>query len=64
MALVVAVAAVSGLLPVELVEIPIDRRRHLTFDDLGQRLASNRAVAFAPVETVGTHRLHELKRHR
>jgi hypothetical protein len=36
MALVAAVAPVGGRLPVKLVEIAIDRRRHLPFDDLGQ----------------------------
>jgi hypothetical protein len=49
---------------VELVEIAIDHRRHLDLDQPRHNLAAEFPVAFAPVQAVGPHRLHELERHR
>ena len=64
MALVVAIAPVGGLLAVELIEIAVDRRRHLGLDQPRHRPTAKLTVAFAPLQSVGTHRLHELERHR
>ena len=61
---VVPVAAVSSVIGRELVEVAIDRGRHLIFDDLLQSLPAERAVTLAPIQTVRLHRLHDLKGHR
>jgi len=61
---VVPVAAVGSVLGRELLEMAIDRRRHLIFDDLLQGLTAKRAIALAPIQTVRLHRLHDLKGHR
>ena len=59
-----AVAAVGGIIGVESLEMAIDRRRHPAFDDLLQSLPGEGAVALAPLQAVGLHRLHELEGHR
>ena len=39
----------------------IDRLGHPALDDLGQRLAAERAVALAPLQAVRLHLLHDGK---
>jgi hypothetical protein len=63
MALVITIAAIGLILGVELVEVAIDRCRHLQFDDLGQRLAGERAIIIIPIHTVRLRRLHHFKGH-
>ena len=49
---------------IETVEPAVDRLGHPAPDDLGKRLAAERAVALAPLQAVRLHRLHDLKSHR
>ena len=60
---VVPVAPVRCVVGLELVEMAVDRHRHLILDDLGQGLAAERAIAFAPFQAVRLHRLHHLECH-
>jgi len=61
---IVAIAAIGGGVGLELVEIAVDRRRHLTFDDLLQGLPAKGAITLAPIQAVRLHCLHDFKGHR
>jgi hypothetical protein len=61
---IAAVAAIGGVIGLELVEIAINRRRHLVFDNLLQGLPAERAITLALLQVVRLHRLHDLKRHQ
>jgi hypothetical protein len=61
---IVAVAAIGSVVSAELVEMAVDRSRHLLLDDLLQSLPAKRAVTLAPLQAVRLHRLHGFKRHR
>ena len=56
--------AVGSVVGIELVEIAVDRRGHLTFDDLLQGLPAERTVTLAPLQALRLHRLHDFKGHR
>lgn len=64
MAPIMAIAPVGRVLGVELVEIAIDRRGHLIFDDLGQGRPGQWAIILVPFQAVRLHCLHDLKGHR
>ena len=61
---IVTIAAIGSVVGLEPVKIALDRRSHLTFDDLLQRLAAKGAITLAPIQTVRLHCLHDLKSHR
>ena len=61
---VAAVAAVAHGTSVKTIEPVIDRFGHPTLHDLGQGLATQRAVPLAPFKTLGLHNLHHLEGHR
>jgi hypothetical protein len=63
MARIMPIASIRGVVGRELGEMAIDRCRHLLFDDGGHGLATERAIAFAPLQTFGLHRLHHLECH-
>jgi hypothetical protein len=61
---VAAVAPVGRAAPSHLLEMPVDRPRHLILHDLAQRPSRRRAVVLAPLQTLDAHRLHHLERSR
>ncbi len=63
MARVMPIAPIRSVTGLELVEIAVDRHRHLVLDDLRQGLTAERAIAFAPLQAFGLHRLHHLECH-
>ena len=50
MARVMPIAPIRSVTGLELVEIAVDRHRHLVLDDLRQGLTAERAIAFAPLQ--------------
>lgn len=58
MAAIAAIAPIRQLLEVQPVEPVVDSFLHPPFDDLGQRLAPQRAIALAPLQSVSAHCLH------
>ena len=63
MASIGAVAPVRLASTVESRRMAIHRRRHFLLDNPSDRLPPERTIAFAPLQTIGPHRLHESKRH-
>jgi hypothetical protein len=61
---IIAIAAIGSVVGLEPVKIALDRRSHLTFDNLLQRLPAKGAITLAPIQAVSPHRLHDFKRHR
>lgn len=61
---IVTVAAIGSVISPKLVEIAVNRRRHLVFDDLLQGLPAERAITLAPVQAIRLHCLHDFKCHR
>jgi hypothetical protein len=61
---VMAVAPVRLVVHAETIEPGMHDLVHTPFDDRGQCLAAERAIALAPLEPVGLHRLHHRKRLR
>ena len=62
--LIVAIAAIGSVVGLELIEIAIYSRGHLTFDNLLQRLPAKGAITIAPIQAVRLHCLHDFKGHR
>src|SRR5215471_586004 len=58
---VTAVAPVNLVEPGHAIEILIDRLRHLALQDGSDRLPAEPAIAFAPLQPICLHSLHELK---
>jgi hypothetical protein len=61
---IIAIAAIGSVIGLELVEIAVDRRGHLVFDDLRQGLSAEGTITLAPIQAVRLHRLHDLKCYR
>ena len=59
-----AVAPVAHRAGVQVVEPAVHRLGHPALNDLGQRLAAERAITLAPVQSACLHLLHHLKRLR
>ena len=58
---IIAIAAIGNVVGLKLVEIAVDRRGHLIFDDLLQGLPAERTITLAPIQAIGLHCLHDLK---
>jgi hypothetical protein len=61
---IIAIAAIGSVVSLELVEIAVDRRRHLVFDDLLQGSPAEGTITLAPIQAARLHRLHDFKGHR
>ena len=61
---IITIAAIGSVVGPELVEMAVDRSRHLVFDDLCQGLPAERPITLAPIQAVRLHRLHDFKGHR
>jgi hypothetical protein len=61
---IIAIAAIGSVVGLELVEIAVDSRGHLVFDDLRHGSPAEGTIALGPIQAVRLHRLHDFKRHR
>jgi hypothetical protein len=64
MPLIVAIAAIGSIVGIKLLEITIDRRGDLAFNDFLKRLPAKRAITLAPIQAARLHCLHDFKSHR
>jgi hypothetical protein len=61
---IVPIAAVASIVGIKLVEIAVDRRRHLILDDVLYGLPAKRAITLTPLQSIRLHCLHDFKCHR
>ena len=61
---IIAITAIGRGIGLELLEIAVDRRHHLIFDDLLQGLPAERAITLTPLQAIRLHCLHDFKCHR